>query len=209
MTRIAGLPNTESNRAIDMYLKTQWLTAKRNGAGVVFATGTPIANTMAEMYTMQRYLQGEALKRSGLGHFDAWASQYGEGVTSLELAPDGSGYRMNTRFARFVNLPELATAFRVSADVQTADMLKLPVPAMKSGKPVIVAADASEQQKRYIGDDKTVGSLVYRAGHLPKGPPTKGADNMLAIVGDGRKCALDMRLVHPGSADNPDGNGRR
>jgi N12 class adenine-specific DNA methylase/2'-5' RNA ligase len=205
MTRIAGLPNTESNRAIDMYLKTQWLTAKRNGSGVVFATGTPIANTMAEMYTMQRYLQGKELKRSGLGHFDAWASQYGEGVTSLELAPDGSGYRMNTRFARFVNLPELATAFRVVADVQTADMLKLPVPAMKSGKPIIVAADASKAQKAYIGDDKTVGSLVYRAGHLPKGPPTKGADNMLAIVGDGRKCALDMRLVHPGSADNPEG----
>jgi N12 class adenine-specific DNA methylase len=205
MGRVAGIPNRESDRAIDMFLKTQWLTRKRAGAGVVFATGTPISNTMAEMYTMMRYLQNAQLRETGLGHFDAWASQYGEGVTSLELAPQGGGYRMNTRFARFVNLPELATAFRVSADVQTADMLKLPTPRIKGGKPTTVVAKSSKEQKALIGDDKTRGSLVYRAAHLPKGPPKKGDDNMLAITGDGRKGALDMRLVNRLAKDNPEG----
>ena len=199
MSRIAGIPNRESDRAIDMFLKTQWLTRKRGGAGVVFATGTPISNTMAEMYTVMRFLDTKGLKESGLGHFDAWAAQYGEAVTSLELAPSGAGYRMNTRFARFVNLPELATAFRMFADVQSAEMLKLPTPKLKGGKALAVIAKASDAQKRYIGDDTTPGSLVYRASHLPKGKAAfqKGADNMLAITGDGRKAALDMRLVDP------------
>ena len=198
MSRIAGIPNRESDRAIDMFLKTQWLTKKRNGAGVVFATGTPISNTMAEMYTVMRFLDTKGLKESGLGHFDAWAAQYGEAVTSLELAPSGAGYRMNTRFARFVNLPELATAFRMFADVQNAEMLKLPVPDLKSGKAIAVIAKASADQKAYIGDENTPGSLVYRASHLPKGKAAcaKGADNMLKITGDGRKAALDMRLVN-------------
>ena len=110
MTRIAGLPNTESNRALDMYMKTRYL-AERNG-GIVFATGTPISNTMAEMYTLQRYLAPETLKAAGVEHFDAWAANFGEAVTALELAPDGSGYRMHTRFAKFVNLPELLSMFR-------------------------------------------------------------------------------------------------
>jgi N12 class adenine-specific DNA methylase len=131
MTRIAGLPNTESNRALDMYMKTRYL-AERNG-GIVFATGTPISNTMAEMYTLQRYLAPETLKAAGVEHFDAWAANFGEPVTALELAPDGSGYRMHTRFAKFVNLPELLSMFRSFADVQTADMLHLPRPQPRAG----------------------------------------------------------------------------
>ena len=148
MTRIAGLPNTESNRALDMYMKTRYL-AERNG-GIVFATGTPISNTMAEMYTLQRYLAPETLKAAGVEHFDAWAANFGEAVTSLELAPDGSGYRMHTRFAKFVNLPELLSMFRSFADVQTADMLHLPRPATEGGKPHIIAAPASPELKAYV-----------------------------------------------------------
>ena len=205
MSRIAGIPNTESDRAIDMFLKTRWLTRKRAGAGVVFATGTPISNSMAEMYTMMRYLNHRQLQETGLSHFDAWAQQYGETVTGLELAPSGAGYRMNSRFAKFVNLPELATAFRTFSDVQTADMLKLPTPALKGGKPIVVAADASDELKAFIGDDKTPGTLLYRASHLPKGRAAmvKGADNMLAITGDGRKAGLDIRLVPPIRVTDP------
>ena len=150
MTRIAGLPNTESNRALDMYMKTRYL-AERNG-GIVFATGTPISNTMAEMYTLQRYLAPETLKAAGVEHFDAWAANFGEAVTSLELAPDGSGYRMHTRFAKFVNLPELLSMFRSFADVQTADMLHLPRPAIQGGKPHITAAPGSPELKAYRRD---------------------------------------------------------
>ena len=159
MTRIAGLPNTESNRALDMYMKTRYL-AEHNG-GIVFATGTPISNTMAEMYTLQRYLAPETLKAAGVEHFDAWAANFGEAVTSLELAPDGSGYRMHTRFAKFVNLPELLTMFRSFADVQTADMLHLPRPCYaQGGKPQITAAPGSPELKAYVE------TLVNRAQKL-------------------------------------------
>ena len=158
MTRIAGLPNTESNRALDMYMKTRYL-AERNG-GIVFATGTPISNTMAEMYTLQRYLAPETLKAAGVEHFDAWAANFGEPVTALELAPDGSGYRMHTRFAKFVNLPELLSMFRSFADVQTADMLHLPRPAIQGGKPHITAAPGSPELKAYVE------TLVSRAQKL-------------------------------------------
>jgi N12 class adenine-specific DNA methylase len=189
MTRIAGLPNTESNRALDMYIKTRYL-AEHNG-GIVFATGTPISNTMAEMYTLQRYLAPETLKAAGVEHFDAWAANFGEAVTSLELAPDGSGYRVHTRFAKFVNLPELLTMFRSFADVQTADMLHLPRPAMQGGKPVITAAPGSPELKAYVG------TLVNRAQKLRTSKIDPSVDNMLKITGDGRKAALDMRLVDP------------
>ena len=187
MTRIAGLPNTESNRALDMYLKTGYLR-ERNG-GIVFATGTPVSNTMAEMYTLQRYLDPEALKSAGVEHFDAWAANFGEAVTSLELAPDGSGYRMHTRFAKFINLPELLSMFRSFADVQTADMLKLPRPEIEGGKPHVVAAPASPELKEYVA------TLVKRAEDLRKKKVDPREDNMLKITGDGRKAALDMRLV--------------
>ena len=187
MTRIAGLPNTESNRALDMYVKTQYLSG-RNG-GVVFATGTPVSNTMAEMYTMQRYLAPQTLKAAGVEHFDAWAANFGEAVTSLELAPDGSGYRMHTRFAKFVNLPELLSMFRTFADVQTADMLNLPRPMLEGGKPQITAAPSSPELKAYVA------TLVERAKDLKQKRIDPSVDNMLKITGDGRKAALDMRIV--------------
>jgi N12 class adenine-specific DNA methylase len=191
MNRIAGLPNSESNRALDMFIKTRYLKGRNGGRGVVFATGTPISNTMAEMYTAQRYLAPEMLKACGVEHFDAWAANFGEAVTSLELAPDGSGYRMHTRFAKFVNLPELLSMFRSFADVQTADMLKLPRPDIAGGKPHIVAAPATQELKNYV---KT---LVERSENLRKLRIDPSKDNMLKITGDGRKAALDMRLVHP------------
>ena len=190
MKRIAGLPNTESNRALDMYMKTRYL-AERNG-GIVFATGTPISNTMAEMYTLQRYLAPETLKAAGVEHFDAWAANFGEAVTALELAPDGSGYRMHTRFAKFVNLPELLSMFRSFADVQTADMLHLPRPEIEGGKPHITAAP---------GFAGTEGLCRHARGARAEAPQQSkidpSVDNMLKITGDGRKAALDMRLVDP------------
>ena len=191
MNRIAGLPNSESNRALDMYIKTGYLRERTGGRGVVFATGTPVSNTMAEMYTTQRYLAPEILKAAGVEHFDAWAANFGEPVTSLELAPDGSGYRMHTRFARFVNLPELLTMFRTFADVQTADMLKLPRPTLKGGKPQVIAAPASDDLKSFIE------TLTKRAEKLRNGKVDPTVDNMLKITGEGRKAALDMRLVQP------------
>jgi N12 class adenine-specific DNA methylase len=147
MSRIAGLPNSDINRAFDMFLKTRYLQERGEGRGVVFPTGTPISNTLAEMYTMLRYLAPEMLAQQKVEHFDSWAANFAEAVTSLELAPDGSGYRMHTRFAKFINLPELLTVFRSVADVQTANMLKLPRPEIENGKPGIVAAPASPELK--------------------------------------------------------------
>ncbi len=188
MNRIAGLPNSDSNRAFDMFLKTRYLLEQAGGR-VVFATGTPISNTMAEMYTTLRYLAPGLLKDRGVEHFDAWAANFAEAVTALELAPDGSGYRMHTRFAKFVNLPELLTMFRSVADVQTAEMLKLPRPEIATGRPEIVAAPASEPLKVYI---KT---LTERAERLRTQRVDPSVDNMLKSTGDGRKAALDMRLA--------------
>ena len=192
MNRIAGLPNSESNRALDMYIKTGYIRERNSGRGTVFATGTPISNTMAEMYTLQRYLAPELLAAAGVEHFDAWAANFGEAVTALELAPDGSGYRMHTRFAKFVNLPELLSMFRSFADVQTKDMLNLPSPDVSGGKPHVIAAPASPELKAYVQ------TLVERAQNLRTKRIDPSVDNMLKITGDGRKAALDMRLVHPG-----------
>jgi N12 class adenine-specific DNA methylase len=191
MSRIAGLPNTDSNRAFDMFMKTRYIRQINNGRGVVFATGTPISNTMAEMYTVLRYLAPELLKERGVEHFDAWAANFAEAVTALELAPDGSGYRMHTRFARFINLPELLSMFRTVADVQTADMLRLPRPSIVGGRPQGVAAPASEDLKEYVA------GLVKRSEELRSKRIDPKDDNMLKITGDGRKAALDMRLVQP------------
>jgi N12 class adenine-specific DNA methylase len=187
MNRIAGLPNVESNRALDMYMKTRYLAER--GDGVVFATGTPISNTMAEMYTLQRYLAPELLEAAGVSHFDAWAANFGEPVTALELAPDGSGYRMHTRFAKFVNLPELLSMFRTFADIQTAEMLKLPRPEMEGGKAKVMVSSASPELKDYVA------SLVERAQSIRNGSVDPRKDNMLKVTGDGRKAALDMRMV--------------
>src|SRR3989440_1129991 len=187
MQRIAGLSNTESNRAMDMYMKTRYVS-QRDG-GIIFATGTPISNTMAEMYTLMRYLAPELLEQAGVAHFDAWAANFGEPVTALELSPDGSGYRMHTRFAKFVNLPELLSMFRAFADIQTADMLNLPHPRVAGGKPEVVVAPASPQLKEYVS------GLVERAQRIRSGSVDPRVDNMLKITTDGRKAALDMRLV--------------
>jgi len=198
MTRVAGLPQTASERAFDLFLKVQHIQAKNKGGGVVFATGTPISNTMAEMFTMQRYLQMAALRSNGLQHFDSWAGTFGEVVTAMELSPDGKGYRLNSRFARFVNVPELMQQFRRVADVQTAEMLKLPVPKMEQGRPVIVSAAATLELKRYVEQ------LVARVEKIKSGKVDPSDDNMLKVTTDGRKAALDLRLVLPHVREHPD-----
>ncbi len=191
MTRVAGLPMSNSERAFDLYLKTRY-TMKLHGnvhRGVVFSTATPVANTMAEIHTMMRYLQPRRLEELGLQQFDAWAATFGESVTALEIAPDGSGYRMHTRFARFINVPELMAVFGEVADIRTAEMLKLPVPKLRGGKPRIVACPASKALKAFVQ------TLVQRAEAIRSGRVKPQDDNMLAITTDGRKAALDFRLV--------------
>ena len=198
MTRIAGLPATASQRAFDMFLKVLHVQRMNSGAGVVFATGTPIANSVAEMFTMQRYLQMTALKALKVDHFDSWAATFGEPVSAMELAPDGSGYRLNTRFARFINVPELMQQFRQVADIQTQKMLKLPVPELRTGKPIVVNAPCSKELKEIVE------SLVERAEALRSGRIDPREDNMLLVTTDGRKAALDLRLHDPQMPDHPD-----
>jgi hypothetical protein len=195
MTRVAGLPLANSERAFDLFLKTRYTMRLHGGAqrGVVLATATPVANTMAEVHTMMRYLQPRRLEALGLQQFDAWAATFGESVTALEIAPDGSGYRMNTRFARFINVPELMAVFGEVADIRTAEMLKLPVPALRGGKPRIVACPASGALQAYVR------TLVERAEAIRMGRVKPQQDNMLAVTTDGRKAALDFRLVAPGA----------
>ena len=193
MARVAGLPNSNSERAFDMFVKTRYVMEKHGGqAGVVFATGTPVSNSMAEMWVMQRYLQPKTLDAFQVGMFDSWAGNFGESVTALELAPDGSGYRMQTRFARFVNLPELMSMFGEVADIRTAEMLNLPLPkAIKE----TVTAKATPELKDYVQ------TLVERAENIRNGRVSPSEDNMLAVTNDGRKAALDMRLVDPLAGD--------
>jgi N12 class adenine-specific DNA methylase len=195
MTRVAGLPLTNSERAFDLYLKTRYTMRVHESShgraqrGVVFSTATPVANTMAEIHTMMRYLQPRRLEELGLQQFDAWAATFGESVTALEIAPDGSGYRMHTRFARFINVPELMAVFGEVADIRTAEMLKLPVPRLRGDKPRIVACPASKALKAFVQ------TLVERAEAIRSGHVKPQDDNMLAITTDGRKAALDFRLV--------------
>ncbi len=198
MPRIAGLPNSDAERSWDLFLKTQYL-ARIHGRrrGVVFATGTPVTNTIAEVYTMQRFLAMDVLQDHGIDQFDAWAANFGQSVTALEVAPDGSGFRINTRFAKFVNVPELMQLFRLFADVRTADMLNLPAPPVVGGKPVTVSAPAAPALKEYVA------SLVERAEAVRNGHVDPSVDNMLRITTDGRKAALDMRLVNPAQPDDP------
>jgi N12 class adenine-specific DNA methylase len=198
MTRVAGLPQAASERAFDMFLKVQHVQRLNEGGGVVFATGTPVTNTMAEMFTLQRFLQMDVLVQRRLQHFDSWAATFGESVCALELAPDGAGYRLNTRFARFVNVPELMHLFRQTADIQTADMLKLPVPALESGRARVVTAKATPQLTALVH------TLAERAARLKTGSVPPSEDNMLKITGEGRKAALDLRLVLGAMPDNPE-----
>ena len=197
MTRIAGLPQTASQRAFDMFLKVLHVQRMNGGGGVVFATGTPIANSVAEMFSMQRYLQLTALKALKVDHFDSWAATFGEPVSAMELAPDGSGYRLNTRFARFINVPELMQQFRQVADIQTQAMLKLPVPELSTGKPTIISASCAPELKNIVQ------SLVARAEALRTGLVDPREDNMLLVTTDGRKAALDLRLHNPLMPDLP------
>lgn len=197
MTRLAGLPQTASQRALDMFLKVRHIQQAHGGGGVVFATGTPIANSVAEMFTMQRHLQLTALQELKVDHFDAWAGTFGEPVTAMELSPDGAGYRLNTRFARFINVPELMAQFRQVADIQTASMLKLPVPELRGGKPTIISAACSPELKEIVQ------GLVARADRLRSGQVDPRTDNMLLVTTDGRKAALDLRLYDPSLPDLP------
>jgi N12 class adenine-specific DNA methylase len=199
MTRIAGLPQTASERAFDMYLKVRHVQSLNGGGGVVFATGTPIANSMAEMFTMQRYLQPDDLKKHNLHHFDSWAATFGEPVTAMELSPDGAGYRLNTRFARFINVPELMQMFRSAADVQTAAMLNLPRPKLDGDKPTIRNAPATPELKAFVQE------LAARADRLKTSRVDPSIDNMLKITSEGRKAALDLRLMKPSAPDDPQG----
>ncbi|MEO8426129.1 MAG: DEAD/DEAH box helicase [Verrucomicrobiota bacterium] len=199
MTRIAGLPQTASERAFDMFLKVRHVQSVNEGGGVVFATGTPIANSMAEMFTMQRYLQPDELKKHNLHHFDSWAATFGEPVTAMELSPDGAGYRINTRFARFINVPELMQMFRQAADVQTAAMLNLPRPKLDGEKPAIRNAPATPELKAFVQE------LAARADRLKTGRVDPSEDNMLKITSEGRKAALDLRLMLPAARDEPQG----
>ncbi len=189
MTRVAGLPQSASERAFDMFLKVQHVQRLNGGGGVVFATGTPVTNTMAELYTLQRFLQMDTLRQRRLQHFDSWAATFGETVTAMELSPEGSGYRLNTRFARFVNVPELMQQFRQVSDIQTAAMLKLPIPALHEGKAQVVRAPSTPELKELVA------SLAKRAEKLRTSHVDPSDDNMLKITGEGRKAALDLRLV--------------
>ena len=188
MRNVGGISQTEAQKSSDLYMKCRYLDEITGGRGVIFATGTPISNSMVEMYTMQKYLQYNTLKEHGLLHFDAWASNFGETVTAIELAPEGSGYRAKTRFSRFYNLPELMAMFKEVADIQTADMLNLPVPKANNHT---VALKPSEQQKEMVA------SLSERAEKVRNKMVDSSVDNMLLITNDGRKLALDQRLMNP------------
>ena len=196
MRNVGGIAQTEAQKSSDLFMKTQYLDELTGGRGTIFATGTPISNSMVELYTIQRYLQYRLLQEMGLIHFDDWASNFGETVTAIELSPEGTGYRAKTRFAKFYNLPELMAAFKEVADIQTADMLKLPVPTANFHTEVI---QPSELQKEMIQ------GLAERAEKIRAGGVDPHVDNMLRITNDGRKLALDMRLINPLAADDPNG----
>lgn len=195
MRNVAGIAQTEALKSSDMFMKCQYLDELTGGKGVVFATGTPVSNSMVELYTMQRYLQHHTLVEHNLQHFDAWASTFGETVTAIELAPEGTGYRLKTRFAKFYNLPELMQMFREVADIQTADMLNLPVPKAEYR---VVSVKPSEMQREMVAE------LGERAERVREGLVNATEDNMLLITNDGRKLALDQRMMNELLPDYPD-----
>lgn len=197
MQNVSGITTAESRKATDLLMKCQYLDEITGGKGVVFCTGTPISNSAAELYTMMRYIQADTLREHGLYAFDAWAANFGETVSAMELAPEGTGYRMKTRFARFNNLPELISMWKLAADVQTADMLKLEVPELEGGKPTVIMCPPTELQKH------TIQALGERAEAVRAGSVDPHVDNMLKITTDGRKLALDQRLLNPALPDDP------
>lgn len=188
MRNVSGIAQTEAQKSSDLFMKCRYLDEITGGRGVVFATGTPISNSMVELYTIQRYLQMGALQEQGFQHFDAWAANYGETVTAIELAPEGTGYRAKTCFSKFNNLPELISVFKNVADIQTADMLNLPVPEANYHN---IALKPSEYQKEMVA------SLAERAEQVRNKQVDSSVDNMLLITNDGRKLALDQRLINP------------
>ena len=195
MERVAGIQTGGSERAFDIYMKARYLHEQHPGHGVTFATGTPISNTMVEMYTMQRFLDPQGMAERGIDHFDGWAATFGEVIDTMEIAPDGKTLRPRSRFAKFTNLPELQQMFRAFADVQTAEMLDLPTPRLETGKPIIVACPMSEEQHAIQLE------LVERYERLRSQKVDPREDNALAITTDGRKLALDARML---SATAPD-----
>jgi hypothetical protein len=195
MRNVAGIAQTEAQKSSDLFMKCRYLDELTGGRGTVFATGTPISNSMVEMYTVQRYLQYEVLVENDLQHFDAWASTFGETITAIELAPEGTGYRAKTRFAKFYNLPELMSMFRTIADIKTGDMLNLPVPQADFHTVVI---KPSEFQKEMVAE------LAERTERIRNGIDPQ-IDNMLLVTNDGRKLALDQRIINPMLPDDPEG----
>ncbi len=195
MRNVGGIAQTEAQKSSDLFLKCRYLDEITGGRGVVFATGTPVSNSMTELYSIQRYLQYDTLARNGLQHFDSWASTFGETVTALELAPEGTSYRAKTRFAKFYNLPELMQMFREVADIQTADMLKLPVPKVRYHN---IRTRPSAIQKELVD------SLAKRAEKVRAREVDPRQDNMLKITNDGRKLALDPRILDPMLPNDPD-----
>jgi N12 class adenine-specific DNA methylase len=187
MRNVGGIAQTEAQKSSDLFMKCRYLDEITGGRGTVFATGTPISNSMVELYTIQRYLQYNTLVKNGLQHFDAWASTFGESITAVELTPEGTGYRAKTRFAKFYNLPELMAMFKEIADIKTADMLNLPVPEAKYHN---IAVKPSEMQKEMVA------SLAERAEQVRGGGVDSSVDNMLKITNDGRKLALDQRMLN-------------
>src|SRR5271155_243802 len=198
MERVAGIQTGGSERAFDVYMKARYLDEQHAGHGVTFATGTPISNTMVEMYTCQRFLDPAGLRERGLEHFDAWAATFGEVIDTMEIAPDGNGLRPRSRFARFTNLPELQQMFRAFSDVQTAEMLNLPRPRLETGKPIVVACPMSEEQRALQQE------LVERYERLRSQKVDPRIDNALNITTDGRKLATDARMLSPTAPDFPE-----
>ena len=194
MRNVAGLSTSEAQKSSDMFGKCRYLDEITGGRGVIFATGTPLSNSMTEMYTLMRYLQYNTLQQKGLTHFDAWASTFGETTTAIELAPEGTGYRARTRFAKFFNLPELMSMFKEVADIKTSDQLHLPVPEAKFET---VVAKPSEIQKEMVQE------LSKRAARIHSGTVDASEDNMLCVTNDGRKIGLDVRLMNPMLPDDP------
>ncbi|WP_017768303.1 helicase-related protein [Streptococcus agalactiae] len=195
MRNVAGIGQSEAFKSSDMFMKCRYMDEMTGGKGIVFATGTPVSNSMTELYTMQRYLQYESLKKNNLEHFDSWASTFGETQSAFELSPEGTGYRVKTRFSKFYNLPELMSMFKEVADIQTADMLNLPTPEAHYE---VIKTLPSEEQKEILK------SLSERADDVRNRVVEPDEDNMLKITNDGKKLALDQRLINPLIPDNPD-----
>ena len=188
MRNVGGIAQTEAQKSSDLFMKCRYLDEITNGKGIVFATGTPVSNSMVELYTMQRYLQYDGLRNQGLEHFDNWASTFGETVTAIELAPEGTGYRSKTRFAKFHNLPELMALFKEVADIQTADTLNLPTPEVENHNIVVKPSEIQKDMVKELGE---------RAERIRNGSVDASIDNMLKITNEGRKLALDQRLINP------------